>query len=127
MNAKQLEFDAAIREHYLKVYQEKQNIAYAIVQAINFMILNSKATTQGAINLDLEHCTELLTKTATDQKHKSDRTLLPVISLIRIYRRIAQKVNPHLDIKDIMQEIYKNGNKLAEHILMQPQIIRKFA
>jgi hypothetical protein len=49
MNAKQLEFDAAIQEHYLQVFKEKQNIAYAIVQAFNFMILTSQATTQRAI------------------------------------------------------------------------------
>jgi|LauGreDrversion4_2_1035121.scaffolds.fasta_scaffold598542_2 hypothetical protein len=46
---------------------------------------------------------------------------------MRIYRRIAQKVNPDLDMKDIIREISRNGTKLADHIQMQSQIIRKFS
>ena len=36
-------------------------------------------------------------------------------------------MNPHLDIKLIKEQISENGTKLAEHILMQPKIIRKFS
>lgn len=121
------ELDLKVTSHYQKVYQEKSNLSYAIVSAFNFMFLNAHATTQRAINQDLEHYAEFLTQTVTEQKHRNDRTLLSVISLTRIYRRIAQKVNPHNSIEGIIKEIATNGTKLADHILMQSQIIRKFA
>jgi hypothetical protein len=65
------------------------------VQAFNDMIKHSQATTYSGINQEIEQCTSLLTKTVQANKHRNDRTLLSVVSLIRIYRRIAQKVNPH--------------------------------
>lgn len=57
----------------------------------------------------------------TAKKHKQiqDKTLLSHVSLIRIYKRIAQKVDPHMTIKDIIKNITARGTEFAEHILNQ--------
>lgn len=83
------------QEVYRREYDLTGNLSYAIVQAFNHMIINSQATTYSGINQDLEQCTNALTKTVKETRHRKDRTLLSVVSLMRIYRRIAQKVNPH--------------------------------
>lgn len=121
------DLDERVIAHYQRVYKDKNNLSYAIVSAFNFVFQNSQTTTQRAIYQDLEHYSEFLTRTVTDSKHRSDRTLLSVIALTRIYKHIAQKVHPHQPIECIIKEILMNGKNLADHILMQSTIIRKFA
>lgn len=97
--------------------------------ALNQMVENSSASTQGGINSDIKHSADLLSGLVKrgDQQLLRGRTLLSVVSLCRLYRRLAQKVNPHLDIAEIKNQIAQNGRNLAKQISNQHLIIRKYS
>jgi len=56
-----------------------------------------------------------------------DRTLLSLQCLIKIYFRMAQKVDYEQGIEDIKSTIHLKGLNLAEHSLLYNTLIRKFS
>ena len=124
------ELETLVRDRFFQIYETNTNkdIQLAVVMALNQMVENSSASTQGGINSDIKHSADLLSGLVKrDQQLNMGRTLLSVVSLCRLYRRLAQKVNPHLDIAEIKNQIAQNGRNLAKQISNQNLIIRKYS
>ena len=100
---------------------------YAVIQALNFCVNQSNETTIQAINEDLNTCSEHILTTIRASSLIGDRTLLSLQCLIKIYFRMAQKIDYEQGIEDIKSTIHLKGLNLAEHSLQFHTLIRKFS
>ena len=57
----------------------------------------------------------------------ADRTLLSMRALVRIYQRMAQKVEYQQEMKDIRTDIFLKGDTFAKHSLQCNSLIGKFS
>ena len=56
-----------------------------------------------------------------------DRTLLSMRALVRIYFRMAQKVDYERNIKEIRTDIFMKGRSLADHTLQCSSLIQRYS
>lgn len=89
---KQDMLDECVRK-YEQVLSDKSSMPYAMIQALNFCVNSSKATTIQAINSDLKTSAEHILTSIRGSESLGDRTLLSLQCLIKIYFRIAQKID----------------------------------
>ena len=76
---------------------------------------------------ELKSSSEFILSHIRDSPTIGDRTLLALQCLIKIYFRMAQKVDYEQGIDDIKSTIHLKGINLAEHSLQYNTLIRKFS
>ena len=64
-------------------------MAYAVIQALNFVIRHSNETTISALQAEFNLCADHLLTSIQNQPEFADRTLLSMRALVRIYFRMA--------------------------------------
>ena len=106
---------------------DKGSTPYAVIQALNNCLQQSQETTIQALYEELKHCSKHLTDSIRASPTLGDRTLLSLSCLIKIYFRMAQKVDFEQGIDDIKSTIHLKGLNLAEHSLQYNSLIRKFS
>ena len=79
------------------------------------------------MNEELRTCSDFILNHIRDSPTIGDRTLLALQCLIKIYFRMAQKVDYEQGIDDIKSTIHLKGINLAEHSLQFNTLIRKFS
>ena len=77
---------------YNQAFTEKQSMAFAVISALNQVIKQSKETTISALLGEFKLCADHLLMTIKNNPDFADRTLLSMRALVRIYQRMAQKV-----------------------------------
>lgn len=80
---------AICTQKYEMAFAEKNNIAYAVLQALNFVVQQSNETTIQAMYQKLQVCSDHVLQTIRNSPALGDRTLLSVQCLIKIYFRMA--------------------------------------
>ena len=106
---------------------DKNNLPYAVTQALNSVVQHSKETTIQAMYAELQTCSEVVLEHVRTADSMGDRTLLSLQCLIKIYFRMSQKVDYEQGIDQIKSTICLKGINLAEHALHFNQLIRKFS
>ena len=121
----------AVKQETIRKYEQsfadKQNMAYAVIQALNHVINNSSDTTIQALYEQLKSCSDHLLDSMHSNPELGDRTLLSIQCLIKIYFRMAQKVDYEQNISEIKSTIHMKGINLAQHTLQVNALIRNFA
>lgn len=79
------------------------------------------------MNEELSSCSKHILNKIRETSEIGDRTLLSLQCLIKIYFRMAQKVDYDQGIEDIKSTIHLKGINLAEHSLQFNTLIRKFS
>ena len=74
---------------YEQAFQDKSNMAYAVIQALNHVMSQSSDTTIQALYEQLKSCSEFLLDSLQSNPELGDRTLLSLQCLIKIYFRMA--------------------------------------
>ena len=102
-------------------------MAYAIISALNQVIKQSKETTISALLGEFKLCADHLLTAIKNDPDFADRTLLSMRALVRIYQRMAQKVEYQQEMKDIRTDIFLKGDTFAKHSLQCNSLIGKFS
>ena len=98
-----------------------------MIQALNFVVHQSRETTTQAMYEELKQMSQHVLDFSRSNAGMGDRTLLALQCLIKIYFRMSQKVDYELGIEDIRSTIHLKGIDLAEHSLHFKTLIRKFS
>ena len=96
-----------------QAFADKQNMAYAVLQSLNFVVKQSSETTIQAMYEEIRECADVVLNSIRNSDSLGDRTLLSLQCLIKIYFRMAQKENFEQGIEGIKSAIHLKGISLA--------------
>lgn len=116
-SSKNSELEQECVRKYFSALEEKQSMAYAVIQALNHAILQSKETTIQALHEEFNTCADHLLTSIQNHPDFVDRTLLSMRALVRIYFRMASKVDYERKIEEIRTDIFLKGTSFADHSL----------
>ena len=84
-------------------------------------------STVQAVNEELSVCSENILSAIKEDPEHEDRTMLSLRALLRIYFRMAQKVDYERTISEIRQSIHIKGMDFAHHCLNTHTLIKRFS
>ena len=102
---------------FRSTFIDKKNMAYAVCMALNLVVQGSREKIVKAIYEEIDRCANVLIEQIKQDPEHGDRTLLPIKSLIKIYKRISRTVSSEQNIEEIRNSIHLRGITLSEHTL----------